>query len=132
MTDQEHDDRHDAVPAASGRWRAVLLALVLMASIAGLLLALQSQRSGELVRVEVAAGTADRLDAGETVELLPATLEVAVGDQLEIVNDDDVVHQVGPYTVAPAQTLRQRFTSPGTLEGACTLHPSGEIRIVVR
>lgn len=132
MTHPEHEDPHAAAPGGSGRWRAVLLALVLVASIAGLVVAVQAQRSGEVVRVEVAAGTADRLEAGESVELLPATLEVAVGDQLEIVNDDDVVHQVGPYTVAPAQTLRQRFTSPGTLEGACTLHPSGEIRIVVR
>ena len=132
MTDDDHDDI--PVPAAepSGRWRTVLLALVLLASAGALLVAIQSQGSNELVLVEVAAGTAERIAAGEPVELLPPTLEVSVGDRLEIVNDDDITHQVGPYIVAPGQTLRQSFTSPGTLEGACTLHPSGAIRIVVR
>lgn len=132
MTDHDHDDTPATAADPSGRWRTVLLALVLLASAGALLVAIQSQRSNELVRVEVAAGTAERIAAGEPVELLPPTLEVAVGDRLEIVNRDDVTHQVGPYTVAPGQTLRQSFTSPGTLEGACTLHPSGAIRIVVR
>ncbi|MFO7778780.1 MAG: hypothetical protein R6V28_10530 [Nitriliruptoraceae bacterium] len=125
---------HEDGPAAGSNvhWRTVLLGLVLLASAAVLLVTIQSQRSSEVVRVEVAAGTAERITAGESIELLPPTLEVSVGDRLEIVNDDQVVHQVGPYTVAPGQTLRQSFTSPGTLEGACTLHPSGAIRIVVR
>lgn len=127
---EQHEDGSTAGPRA--RWRTVLLGLVLLASAAVLVVTIQSQRSSEVVRVEVAAGTAERIAAGASIELLPPTLEVAVGDRLEIVNDDRVVHQVGPYTVAPGQTLRQSFTSPGTLEGACTLHPSGAIRIVVR
>ncbi len=132
MTD--HDEQQDDGSAAgpTARWRTVLLALLLLASAAALLVTVRSQLSSEVVRVEVAAGTAERIAAGASIELLPSTLEVAVGDRLEIVNDDGVVHQVGPYTVAPGQTLRQTFTSAGTLEGACTLHPSGAIRIVVR
>lgn len=132
MADQERGDRPGPATGGTGRLRVVVLGLVLVASLAALLVVVQSQGSGEVLRVEVPAGTADRIAAGETVELLPATLEVAVGDRLEIVNDDDVVHEVGPYTVAPNQTLRQSFTSPGTLEGACSLHSSGSIRIVVR
>lgn len=132
MTDHEHEDAPGSAAGADGRWRSVLLALVLVASLAALVLVIQSQGSSEVVRVAVAAGTAERIADGEALELLPPTLEVTVGDRLEIVNDDDVTHQVGPYTVAPGQTLRQSFTSPGTLEGACTLHPSGAIRIVVR
>lgn len=132
MSDDTPEDTQHPATAGGGRWRTALLGLVLVASVTALVLAVQGQRSSEVIRVEVAAGTADRIEAGEQVELLPPTLEVSVGDRLEIVNDDDVTHQVGPYTVAPSQTLRQSFTSPGTLEGACTLHPSGAIRIVVR
>jgi plastocyanin len=132
VTDHAHEDGTAPAAGPNGRWRMVLLGLVLLMSAGALLLVVQSQLATELVRVEVAAGTAERLAAGEPIELLPPTLEVAVGDRLEIVNDDHVTHQVGPYTVAPGQILRQSFTSPGTLEGACTLHPSGAIRIVVR
>jgi plastocyanin len=132
VTDHAPDEVPAPAAGPSDRWRMVLLGLVLLTSAGALALVIQSQLATELVQVEVAAGTAERLAAGEPIELLPATLEVAVGDRLEIVNNDHVTHQVGPYTVAPGQILRQSFTSPGTLEGACTLHPSGAIRIVVR
>ena len=106
--------------------------LLLLAGAGTVGLAVRSLLATEEIRVEVAAGTAERLAAGEPVELLPRTLEVQVGDRLEIVNHDTVTHEVGPYVVAPGQTLRQTFTSAGVLEGACTLHPSGAIRIIVR
>ncbi|MFW5833893.1 MAG: hypothetical protein ACOCYE_07330, partial [Pseudomonadota bacterium] len=34
------------------------------------------------------------------------TLEVTVGDRIEINNRDEVPHQVGPYTVAAGQSLQ--------------------------
>jgi plastocyanin len=115
-----------------GRWRLLTAAgLGVVALVVLALVALPGLRA-DTVEVEVAPGTADRLAAGEDVDLLPRTLEVAVGDRLEIVNRDDVTHEVGPYTVAAGQTLRQTFTGVGTLEGACTLHPDGVITIVVR
>jgi plastocyanin len=97
-----------------------------------LAVALAGSLGSEEIVVEVPLGTAERMAAGEEVELLPRTLRVAVGDRLRIVNHDDAPHEVGPYAVAPGQTLEQTFTSPGTLEGLCTLHPSGAITIEVR
>ncbi len=114
------------------RWRRIASGVLAVAAVALLVVGLQAWTSSEQIQVTVAAGTADRISAGESVELLPRRLEVEVGDRLEIVNQDRVTHEVGPYTVAPGQTLTQTFTSPGTLEGACTLHPSGAITIVVR
>jgi plastocyanin len=114
------------------RPRVAILVLLLVVGTGLIGLAAGSLLATEEIRVEVAEGTAQRLAAGEAVELLPRTLEVQVGDRLEIVNLDTVPHEVGPYVVAPGQTLRQTFTTPGVLEGACTLHPSGSIRIVVR
>jgi plastocyanin len=105
---------------------AALGAVVLLA------VALAGSLGSEEIVVEVPLGTAERMAAGEEVELLPRTLRVAVGDRLRIVNHDDAPHEVGPYAVAPGQTLEQTFTSPGTLEGLCTLHPSGAITIEVR
>lgn len=101
---------------------AVVLLLVL--AVAGL-------RSEHLV-VEVPLGTAARVAAGERVELLPSRLELEVGDTLEIRNHDLEAHDVGPYTVAAGQSLTQTFATPGVLQGICTLHPDGEVTIVVR
>jgi plastocyanin len=72
------------------------------------------------------AGTQQRIDAGEEVEIVPAELVVHVGESIRIVNDDVVDHTVGAFYVAAGETLTQEFRSPGTLEGECTVHPSGQ------
>lgn len=122
----------DPSSASEGRWRLLVAGGVALAAMVVLVLVALPGLRSETIAVEVVPGTAERLADGEEVDLLPRTLEVAVGDRLEIVNLDAVTHEVGPYTVAAGQTLRQTFTSVGTLEGACTLHPSGTITIVVR
>lgn len=76
-------------------------------------------------------GTGDRFDAGEIIEILPAELEVAVGEVLRIVNEDDRDHLVGPFFVGAGETLTQRFSTPGEFEGLCTVHPSGQFVLVV-
>jgi plastocyanin len=76
-------------------------------------------------------GAGDAADAGRPLEILPARLEVEVGDVLEIVNEDERGHLVGPFFVGAQETLRQRFSSPGQYEGECTVHPSGQIVVIV-
>lgn len=117
---------------ATGRGPMLIGVAVLLAVALALLVTVLSNLGNDEIVVEVEPGTAERIAAGEIVELLPRTLEVSVGDALEIRNNDLVTHEVGPYTVAAGQTLRQTFTSPGTIEGLCTLHESGAITIVVR
>jgi plastocyanin len=116
----------------SRRVPLALVAMVVAPALVLLALAVASVVRSELIVVEVPLGTAARLEAGEVVDLLPATLEVEVGDTLEIRNHDVAGHDVGPYTVDAGQTLRQTFTSPGTIQGVCRLHPGGELTIVVR
>lgn len=79
----------------------------------------------------IPAGTADRLAAGELLEIVPAELVVKVGDTIRIVNEDDTDHLVGLFFVGAGQTMTQRFRSEGTLQGECSVHPSGQFRIVV-
>jgi hypothetical protein len=79
----------------------------------------------------IPAGAGEALDRGEPLEILPAELEVKVGEVLEIENEDDRGHLVGPFYVGANETLRQRFTSPGEYSGICTVHPSGEIVLTV-
>jgi plastocyanin len=79
----------------------------------------------------IPAGTGEAMDRGEQVEILPADLTVEVGQVLEIVNEDDRGHLVGPFYVGAGETLRQQFTSPGTFQGICTVHPSGAFTLTV-
>ena len=117
---------------STGRIVAAVVGLLAIAAAAALVtwLVTDDDEASDYV-VEVAAGTGDRIDSGEEIELIPARVELDVGDTLVIVNDDDQVHQVGPYVVGPEQTLRQTFASPGTVEGLCSLHPSGQVEIVI-
>lgn len=77
-------------------------------------------------------GTGDRIDGGETVEIVPRVLEVRVGEAIRIVNDDDEGHVVGVFYVGAGETLTRRFTSPGELSGSCTVHTDGEFTVRVR
>jgi plastocyanin len=79
----------------------------------------------------IPAGAGEALDAGEPLEILPAELDVMVGETIRIVNDDDRGHNVGPFFVGAGETLSQRFSSAGEFVGVCTVHPSGQIVLVV-
>jgi hypothetical protein len=89
-----------------------------------------SVRAADLEFV-VPAGTAGRLVRGERVSIVPRELRVRVGDTIRIRNDDTVSQVVGPFYVRAGETLTHRFVSPGRLVGACDLHPSGKLAIVI-
>jgi plastocyanin len=79
----------------------------------------------------IPVGAGEALDAGTPLEILPAELEVRVGETIRIVNEDDRGHSVGPFFVGAEETLTQRFSSPGEFVGICTVHPSGQIVLTV-
>jgi hypothetical protein len=73
----------------------------------------------------------EALDAGTPLEILPAELQLNVGDTIRNENQDDRGHTVGPCFVGANETLSQRFSTPGDFEGVCTVHPSGQFVLVV-
>lgn len=79
----------------------------------------------------IPSGAGEALDAGEPLEILPGELTVTVGETIRIVNDDARGHTVGPFFVGAGETLTQEFAAPGEFEGVCTVHPSGELVLVV-
>jgi plastocyanin len=77
-------------------------------------------------------GAGEAFDRGEPLDILPAELDVHVGEVIQIVNDDDRGHLVGPFYVGAGETLRQRFSTPGEFIGLCEVHPSGQLVLEVR
>ncbi len=81
--------------------------------------------------IDIPAGTALRVAAGEDVALLPADLRLGLRDRLVVVNHDDRTHRVGPLTVAPGERVTRRFAEAVSLSGYCSLHTSDRIDIEV-
>lgn len=77
------------------------------------------------------AGAGVEQDNGTLEPILPNRLEANVGQTIQIVNNDDRGHLVGPWFVGAGETLRQTFKSPGEFIGECTVHPSGQIRVII-
>lgn len=123
--------------------KTIRIASVLAAVVSLVLVGCGDDRDGALVTDDPEAasfdydylipeGTADRLDSGEFVEILPAQLAVRVGEVIRIINEDDRGHFVGIFYVGAGETVTQRFAAPGEFVGACSVHPSGQLTLEVR
>lgn len=76
-------------------------------------------------------GTGVKIDAGQTIDIMPNDIPAKVGDSIRIVNQDSRDIVVGPFFIGANKTLAMRFTREGTLSGTCDLNASGEITITV-
>lgn len=108
----------------------LLWALVALGA-AGTLAGCGEDRQPQIVEVVVPAGTQDRLDAGEAVVVMPARIELQVGDTLLMRNEDDVDQTVGPYFVTAGGELSLTYSVAGRYEGYCPLSGSDGYEIVV-
>jgi hypothetical protein len=109
------------------------LVVLLVAAAAVLLVVVvrdDSSQAGEY-RVVIPMGTGEQIDAGEPVELIPAELDLDLYTSFVVENHDERLHEVGPFSVRPGETLSYQFTQAGTYKGTCTVHPSGDVTIVV-
>ena len=88
-------------------------------------------RTSQVVEIVVPAGTQDRLDRGEIVDVMPAVLEFRVGDTLRIRNDDRVAQFVGPYRVLAGQRFEFQYGSTGRYGGLCDLSGAASYEIVI-
>jgi hypothetical protein len=110
--------------------RALLGALVVLGALVAVA-GCGEDRQPQTVEVVVPAGTQDRLDAGETVDVMPARIELRVGDTLLMRNEDDVDQTVGPYFVTAGGELSLTYSVAGRYEGYCPLSGTDGYEIVV-
>lgn len=123
--DSTDDPRADATTASSAATEATAAAETTSSS------SVAPSTDAESFSFTVPAGTGVRIDAGETVDVLPAQLDVRIGDHITIDNQDTRDHVIGPFYVAANDTLDYTFVSAGSFSGACTAHSSGQILVVV-
>jgi hypothetical protein len=86
---------------------------------------------GTVVEITVPEGTQARLDRGENVAVMPARIELRVGDVLRITNHDVTAQWVGPYLVSAGQVLEVSYGAPGRYEGICGLTTGYRFELVI-
>lgn len=137
--DHEPADAAEGVTAAGGAQRrmarrilAAIGALVVLVTAVSISAAVfHRQDPGLEYRYVIPHGTAERLAAGEDVEVLPARIEMRTQDTLVIENRDHDTFAVGGLRVGPEQTMTYTFSKPGNYGGSCQLHEGGSVDIVV-
>jgi hypothetical protein len=85
----------------------------------------------QLVEIVVPAGTQDKVDRGEIVDVMPAVLRFRIGDVLRIRNDDSADQYVGPYLVQAGEQFELKYGSIGQYGGLCNLSGGSSYSIVI-
>jgi hypothetical protein len=91
----------------------------------------QTVAHGATVAIIVPSGTHAKLERGEVVAIMPARLELRVGDSLRIENRDDSDHLVGPYFVRAGEVVEMSYGAPGEFQGLCALSGGGSYVLVI-
>ncbi len=86
---------------------------------------------GNTITYVIPAGTRARKLAGEDIAVIPAVIELKVGQTLVLRNEDSDAHIAGPFFVGAGEESSYTFTEPKTISGECTIHPSGRFEVVV-
>jgi hypothetical protein len=110
-------------------WVVAAVAMILAAFVA--VVAATSGDAVDAVVVEVPAGTSERLNAGEVVEVIGPLLHLEPGQALQVDNDDDRLHVVGTLQVAAGESVRQVFDAEGRYVVSTSLRSDGLVTILV-
>lgn len=87
--------------------------------------------TGVVYRYVIPAGSGEAIDRGEVLDIMPSSLEIKVGDAIEIVNEDDRGHNVGMFFVGEGETVYQVFPSVADFSDVCSINESGFFTINV-
>jgi hypothetical protein len=95
--------------------------------------ALLRARSDDELWIVIPQGTEAMMRMGDSEDIIPEEIRLKLGGQnvLVIRNDDIAHHNVGPFFVQAGETIRQEFSSPTILQGACSINHGAEVSIIV-
>ncbi|HJP40894.1 MAG TPA: hypothetical protein QGF35_04230 [Dehalococcoidia bacterium] len=110
------------------KWTAVGLVVGAIFSVVWWALIDPITDDGVLTELEIPAGTAAAIAAGESATFVPNNLVLASNRKLTVRNLDSVDHQVGEFTVS-AGGVAVISTKPDANQLSCTFHPSGSLGV---
>jgi len=79
-----------------------------------------SDRAPQMIRLVIPNGTAEKVAAGENAPEIPREMVFVIGDVLEVQNEDQVSHQLGPIWVPPGATGKLVMAKPDKVAYTCS------------
>lgn len=91
----------------------------------------QTAREPKIIQITVPAGTAELVARGEQPPSIPKDMAFVVGDTLEVVNQDNVDHQIGPLWIPPGTSASFVLGKPESLAYECSFQAGNYIGLDV-
>ncbi len=109
-----------------------LLLLIVLLGASGWIMNGQREKVRTVTFV-IPSGTSQQLAAGEEVVNFPNEINLTIGvqDKLVIKNQDDAIHNFGPFVILPHSTLTKQFNTVQTYQNVCTFHQDRQMKVVV-
>jgi hypothetical protein len=89
-------------------------------------------RGPKTIQLVIPQGTAAQVEAGQDQQDLTEEMVFVVGDVLEVVNQDDVSHQLGPIWVPPGTTGSLVMEDIGKLAYSCSFSTTQYLGLDIR
>lgn len=97
-----------------------------------LLLKEKSDRAPQTIQLVIPAGTAKKIGNGEQNLSIPSEMIFVLGDVLEVKNNDNVSHQLGPIWVPPGATGSLVMEIADKFAYSCSFLPNKYLNLDVR
>ena len=119
----------------------VRLVIILLVSLVAMVVVIEgayyvqredTDRAPKTIQIVIPAGTAQRVAAGELVDLLPDNSTFVLGDALEVINQDSVDHQLGPIWVPPGSIGKIVLEEANKFSYSCSFAPSRYLGLDVK
>jgi len=111
-------------------WAFIFVGLVNEGS--HLLLKEKTDRPPETVEISIPVGTAERINAGEAEPTIPSELVFVIGDTLQVINEDNVPHELGPLWIPAGSSASLLMENANKYTLGCTFQPSRYLNFDVR
>ncbi len=89
-------------------------------------------RAPQTINLTIPAGTAARVEAGEDVPTIPQEMVFVLGDTLQVTNNDEVSHQLGPVWVPAGGTASLVMKQAEKFAYSCSFATSRYLGLDVR
>jgi hypothetical protein len=88
-------------------------------------------RPPKIIELVIPPGTAEKISKGEAGPSLPQGMLFVVGDVLQVRNEDNITHTLGPLVIPPGSAAGLKIDSNKNLSYSCSFQPTNYLGLDV-